>query len=195
VSAELTPALVRRLADMHAVYRMYDHSGRLLYIGMSGRAGRRFDEHAKKRWFPLVSTITLEWHDTHAAAVLAEKRAIADEQPRYNIAGSPFAMKKRAASRRSSAASEDSAVAPTVTSLLADVLAVFAEQERHLHWDVIAERLDAEFPGRWREATAKLVSARCRAFGIPAVSCRMGIHVKNGCKKADVADAILRQAA
>ena len=54
---------------------------------MSGRTGRRFDDHAVKNWWPLVRTVTLEWHDTHAQAALAERRAIRTERPRYNRAG------------------------------------------------------------------------------------------------------------
>lgn len=71
---------------MYAVYRMFDRAGKLLYIGKTGHAAR-FDSHAVKRWFPLVASITLEWHDTEASALLAEAHAIAIERPRYNIAG------------------------------------------------------------------------------------------------------------
>lgn len=78
---------VRRVADMCAVYRLFDADDRLLYVGISSRAARRFDEHSVKRWFPLVVKITLEWHDTEAAAHVAERRAIATERPRYNIVG------------------------------------------------------------------------------------------------------------
>lgn len=77
----------RRLADMHAVYRMFDGSARLLYVGRTGRAGERFGDHSVKRWFPLVANITLEWFPTKAAADVAERRAIKRERPRYNIAG------------------------------------------------------------------------------------------------------------
>lgn len=83
---EIDPRVVRRIADMHAVYRMRDAQGILLYIGRTGNAGRRFGDHASKRWFPLVATITMEWFPTEAAAVLAERRAIQQEYPRYNVA-------------------------------------------------------------------------------------------------------------
>jgi len=82
----IDPRDVRRMADMHAVYRMFDGGDRLLYIGRTGDAGRRFGDHTSKRWFPLVETIKLEWFPTEAAAVLAERRAIRTERPRYNIA-------------------------------------------------------------------------------------------------------------
>jgi len=83
---DIDPRDVRRMADMQTVYRMFDREDRLLYIGRTGDAGRRFGEHAAKRWFPLVETIKLEWFPTEAAAVLAERRAIQSENPRYNKA-------------------------------------------------------------------------------------------------------------
>ena len=86
---EISPSALRCIADMHAVYRMSDETGTLLYIGRTGDAGRRFGDHSMKRWFPLVATITLEWHPTEAAAVLAERDAIWREGPRYNVAETP----------------------------------------------------------------------------------------------------------
>ena len=83
-AAAFDPRVVQRLADMHAVYRMSDRDGRLLYIGRTGNIGQRFGDHSMKRWFPLVATITLEWFPTKAAAVLAERRAIISERPKYN---------------------------------------------------------------------------------------------------------------
>lgn len=77
----------RRFADMHAVYRMYDERGHLLYVGVTGDLGQRLGEHSVKRWFPLVETVRLEWFPHRAAAAIAEKRAIIAEHPRYNKAG------------------------------------------------------------------------------------------------------------
>jgi hypothetical protein len=77
---------------MHAVYRMFDAERHLLYVGRTGNAGQRFGDHSMKRWFPLVKTIELEWCATRAEAVLAERRAIRSEHPRYNIAETPRAL-------------------------------------------------------------------------------------------------------
>jgi hypothetical protein len=79
--------VIRQLADMRAVYRMFNARGQLLYVGMSGELGIRIDRHDEKRWFPEVATIRLEWFPTEAAARLAEQRAIRSEHPRYNIVG------------------------------------------------------------------------------------------------------------
>lgn len=77
----------RRFAEMHALYRMYDERGRLLYVGITGDLGKRLGQHSFKRWFPLVEKITLEWKETRASALLSESRAIVAERPRYNKAG------------------------------------------------------------------------------------------------------------
>ena len=87
----------RRLADMHALYRMFDDRGHLLYIGITGDLGKRLGNHSFKRWFPLVERITLEWLPNRAAALVAEKRAISTEHPRYNQAGIQAPKKARPA--------------------------------------------------------------------------------------------------
>ena len=177
MTAELDPGVIRRLADMHAVYRMFDHAGRLMYIGMSGRAGRRFDQHAEKRWFPLVSTITLEWHATHASAVLAEKRAIAAERPRYNIVGSPLAPRRATAARASSPE-----MRPEATVLTA-VLKVFGDASG-LPWQTIAERMGT---------TKDVVSAQCRALGVPSIPVKFMGSAFRGCRRRDVEEAATRE--
>ena len=78
---------LRRMADLHAVYRMFDATGRLLYIGVTGNPSRRFKGHAEKRWYPLTSTITLQWFPTREAAERAEQRAIRSEHPKLNLQG------------------------------------------------------------------------------------------------------------
>lgn len=120
----------RRFADMHALYRMYDERGRLLYVGITGDLGKRLGEHSVKRWFPLVEKITLEWKATRAQAVLDERRTIAAEHPRYNQAGLKPAREPRVKAavpvRRKVQAPAAAEGAPR--DLLADVAAVIGEQ-------------------------------------------------------------------
>ncbi len=175
--ADMDPGVVRRLADMHAVYRLFDEAGRLLYIGMSGRAGRRFDDHAVKRWWPLVRTITLEWHATHAAARLAEKRAIADERPRYNVAGSPITPRRPARAKETEPSARP--------DILSDVLKVFGDA-KGLHWNAIAERLNERFPSRYRDVTKDQISVGCRDLGVASVLVSVDGKVLRGCRRADV---------
>jgi hypothetical protein len=86
---------VKRLADMCAVYRMYDTQERPIYIGMTGDLQKRISTHSDRRWFPLVTTITLEWFPTRAAARVAEQEAIRAERPYYNIASKPVRSPQR----------------------------------------------------------------------------------------------------
>lgn len=185
MTADLDPRIVRRLADMNAVYRMYGHGGELLYVGMTGQM-RRFDDHAMKRWFPLVSRITLEWHPTEAAARVSERRAIRAERPRYNIAETPKAGRSRAQSAplRAVAPAGQPDTEPDRDVLL-DILRVFGD-DKYLHWQALADRLADQIPSRWRDATKKTVSAQCRATGVPGANVRIGGKVGWGCRRADV---------
>lgn len=90
---------VRRVADMHAVYRMYSASRRLLYVGVTGNMASRLTDHAGKRWFPLVSTIKLDWFPSRELAEAAETKAIRDERPEINIAGVPGAVRNARVAR------------------------------------------------------------------------------------------------
>lgn len=68
------------------LYRLRTGDGSLLYIGIAGNPGRRFDQHAgTKPWWGRVATIDLEHHPSRAAAIEAERAAIAAERPLFNI--------------------------------------------------------------------------------------------------------------
>lgn len=72
------------------VYRFFDASGDLLYIGSSGNFARRLAQHrAARPWWHEVATHTLEQHPTRRAAEAAERAAIFTERPRYNVADHP----------------------------------------------------------------------------------------------------------
>lgn len=178
MTIEIGSDVLVQIADMHALYRMFDGTGSLLYIGVTGRA-RRFDEHAVKRWFPAVRRITLDWHPTEAEARKAERVAIRIEAPRYNITGAPPPGQGVLT------------VAAPVTPakrILADVLAVFGAAPG-LHWRTLAERLAEQFPERWKGITAESISAQCRSLGVPSVCVKMSGHTMRGCRWADVAEA------
>jgi hypothetical protein len=66
-----------------SVYRLFDANGRLLYVGMTSRAGRWF-EHLSREWWPDVATATVEHFPTREDASLAEANAIRNENPRHN---------------------------------------------------------------------------------------------------------------
>lgn len=68
------------------VYRLFDVDDDLLYVGIAGNPGRRFEQHAKdKPWWSEVDHIGLEHHPDRRSALAAERLAIVDEKPRYNV--------------------------------------------------------------------------------------------------------------
>lgn len=68
------------------LYRLYGPNDELLYIGVGGNPGRRFQEHrGDKPWWGEVARTTLEHFPTRQAALAAEAKAIRTLSPRYNI--------------------------------------------------------------------------------------------------------------
>lgn len=87
------------MTERTAVYRLYDGTGALLYVGISKNFGRRWQQHAySKAWWPLVDSQTIHWHPTRSAAAKAEADAIRAEGPLHNIVCTPLHA-KLAASR------------------------------------------------------------------------------------------------
>lgn len=69
-----------------SLYRFYDATGVLLYIGITNSIPRRLGEHdERKPWFAESVRATFEHHPSRAAALAAEKKAIKAERPKYNI--------------------------------------------------------------------------------------------------------------
>lgn len=69
-----------------AVYRFFDASGRLLYVGITDRPEPRFYQHEKtKHWWWEVATREIVWHHSRPAAEAEEYRAIGAESPVYNV--------------------------------------------------------------------------------------------------------------
>jgi predicted GIY-YIG superfamily endonuclease len=68
------------------LYRFYDDSGNLLYVGVTNSLESRFSQHQKdKPWYHQVSEIKTETYPTRDAALWAERDAIKLEKPIYNI--------------------------------------------------------------------------------------------------------------
>jgi len=170
---------IRQLAEMHAVYRMFDRAFRLLYVGKTSNAGQRFGDHSAKRWFPQVQMITLQWFESEDLAAVEERRAIAAECPLYNVAG-------KRAPRNWRALPED----PGMNALV-DVLTAFGD-DAGLQWQPLADRLAARFPVVWAGATRDKVSLYCRSLGVPSVSVKMSGTVRQGCRRRDVEQAAVR---
>lgn len=69
---------------MSAVYRMFDLSGHLLYVGASGQPLARVAEHGHKDWWRDVVRVDIAHYPTLREALAAEGSAIETEAPRYN---------------------------------------------------------------------------------------------------------------
>lgn len=69
-----------------ALYRHFDASGELLYVGISLSAVQRLAQHRQTaQWFDRIARIDIEWHDSREQALAAEIQAIMHEQPKCNI--------------------------------------------------------------------------------------------------------------
>lgn len=68
------------------LYRHYDESGDLLYVGISLGAVGRLQYHRKKSgWFEEIAKVTIEKFESAEAARAAEAEAIRAENPKHNI--------------------------------------------------------------------------------------------------------------
>lgn len=72
---------------MSHLYRHFDKDNRLLYVGISLHAFKRFTQHqSTARWFDQIVKMTIDQYPMWDAAVRAERIAIKMEHPLYNIA-------------------------------------------------------------------------------------------------------------
>lgn len=68
-----------------AVYRFYDRTGRLLYVGIAHDTDKRWREHARdKDWWNEVHWRTAVWHTSRLGAAIEEYCAFKYENPIYN---------------------------------------------------------------------------------------------------------------
>lgn len=90
------------VATSHALYRFYSATGQLLYVGITSNPGSRFKQHQQdKPWWHDVAGISVEQHGSRDAALAAEARAIAVENPQHNVQR-PSINKRRALQKASS---------------------------------------------------------------------------------------------
>lgn len=98
-----------------ALYRHFDVSGALLYVGITGRDfTRRLHEHrCKEAWAKLVARTTVDYFPTRSEAIEAETRAIAEENPIHNRAAS---VGKVRSPRRTKVSQMDGALASFINA-------------------------------------------------------------------------------
>jgi tRNA(His) guanylyltransferase len=74
-----------------AVYRLFAADNTLLYVGVAEQFGVRWEQHSKLQpWWEHVDHQTVHWYPNRGEAEATEKRAVIEEKPAYNIAGSPW---------------------------------------------------------------------------------------------------------
>lgn len=72
------------------LYRAFDSSDRLLYVGIAVNWARRWGQHSERSpWFRQVTRIELTEYPNRADAIAAEKRVVQTEHPLHNIEHTP----------------------------------------------------------------------------------------------------------
>lgn len=70
----------------HALYRIYDNGGQLLYVGITMALQQRLGAHRQGRsWWHEVAIIEVEYLPSRQAALEAERDAIVREKPAHNV--------------------------------------------------------------------------------------------------------------
>ena len=78
-----------------ALYRHFDASGRLLYVGMSVNPVQRLAQHYDSVWADEIARVDINYFSDRTTAAAAEREAILTEKPLHNIAGNPASAKYR----------------------------------------------------------------------------------------------------
>ena len=69
-----------------ALYRCFDATGALVYIGVSDKPEDRLKQHAANSpWHRYVAVTAEEWCDSRDDAFVKERQAIAAEKPLFNV--------------------------------------------------------------------------------------------------------------
>jgi hypothetical protein len=75
------------MTERTALYRLYDETGQLLYLGIARDPEHRWKLHSDRQpWWHLVAKKTVEWHPDRATAEDAETRLSVIEKPLYDRA-------------------------------------------------------------------------------------------------------------
>ena len=75
-----------RRKTVYFVYRQYDRTGKPLYFGCTSMPKVRFAAHrSQSPWYRRIAKVRMESYFSKAEAYLAEREAILQEQPCYNV--------------------------------------------------------------------------------------------------------------
>lgn len=88
--AERAEQIVEEMAGRQeetVLYRHFNRSGQLIYVGVSLSVLQRLNQHKESHWWREISQVTFERFNSRTAALVAEQIAIKEEKPFYNIVG------------------------------------------------------------------------------------------------------------
>jgi excinuclease UvrABC nuclease subunit len=77
------------------LYRMFDSSGKLLYVGATGKSLQRVAAHSGKPWASEIASITFQKFASKYELLNAEKVAVQVESPIYNKCLTTLTISKR----------------------------------------------------------------------------------------------------
>lgn len=90
MKAPLLPTLRTKPNRIGAIYRCFNATGELIYIGVTDSPGARHASHKREReWWAEVTEVEWIFFPTYGAAIDAERDAIEAEAPEYNKIGAP----------------------------------------------------------------------------------------------------------
>jgi predicted GIY-YIG superfamily endonuclease len=70
----------------HKLYRHFDETSQLLYVGVSLSVAQRLAQHRDHaHWFERITRVEMQSFDTRDQALAAERMAIQTENPLFNI--------------------------------------------------------------------------------------------------------------
>lgn len=85
----------------HCLYRHFAADGELLYVGISLCAVNRLGQHKEhSTWFDRIARVDIERLETREAALAAERLAIVEERPVYNVLHHPARIVRRSPERK-----------------------------------------------------------------------------------------------
>lgn len=97
VSPQIGTMVQRSQGEGVAVYRLFDATGCLLYVGVSQDPMQRWWQHRAAAWWADVASYAVTWHVDRPEAERVEMLAIQSEDPVHNDHGTPkLAQKIRA---------------------------------------------------------------------------------------------------
>lgn len=67
------------------VYRFFDETDSLLYVGITMAPHTRWKDHGQRSWWKRVRRVAAVWYPTRVEASVEELRAIREERPEFNV--------------------------------------------------------------------------------------------------------------